>query len=1301
MSGSSLGFLYYLTHLLFLCHVAHGMLYGDVMIDEVMAESGTNISVGCPGMSLNTFIIELEWQCMGQCGMSSPPSDPGKERSILKYSKSGSSEQIMESASSRVQLDTDMFGLQFNPVNARDAGKYVCLINNRPLPDALIQLNVLDVPDPPRLPIVMGFTSRSVSLSWSKPRSKDDSPIKGYVIRVGQRSVSASDDQDFIDIGRLSPYTVYNFQVAAMNHVGRSVFSKPSYPTITLLEKPSGKPRVTAAHNTSSTALYLSWQAPEESSIHGQFLGYVISYRPRDVDADEAQEVPLENPGQTEYSLTGLKVYTQYLVSIRVFNPEGQGPETIVVVMTDEGAPSSPRNPARANGVIQGYRIYFLHNNFTSVQTIRDNKSALVETLNRLKPYSNYKIWIKSYTFKNEGKGSEPLYVTTDVDSPGPPVIVNLTCQNGNTMFLKWLRPKVYFRTVDVYHVHYRVESTSSWDKQIVEAVNNTINHMMYLNNLTTNKVYDLKIQAGTRSLIGNKIMHFGPYSEVKRLLLQPGCEIIRSFSPSRSLNKENNSLILINLEEHLGMIAGVVCGSFGLLLALFLHSYYGDAIHKDTDIYYPNDKYYGARKSLETQGWDNASTLEGEIAIPVNLFSKHVAELHLNQNVGFYKEYEEIRAVSCLDEYSTAASIASENLDKNRYPNILAYDHTRVRILNGSKSSEKEEYINANYIDGFPFGKWFGSKERKFLVMITNLFENGKAKCDMYWPDAGSETYDDLVVTLCRQDVLSHYTLRTFTLRNLKANKKEIANGRAERKVYQYHYTAWPDHGVPVQALPLVSFIRNSVNANVGADAPILVHCSAGVGRSGCYIVLDSMMRQIESRGDINIFNFLKHIRTQRNHLVQTEEQYIFIHDALLEAIESGETHINKTNLPRYIHNLQCIDVTDEKHQPPKLLEKQFKNVSTYHPGKSEYSSALKICNQSKNRSSEFLALDSYRVYLNSTELDGSDYINASWIPGFFDLHEYILSQHPSETTLSSFWQMVWEQDVRLIVLLSSIDAQECCSFWDSPQSPGSIGWQINGYQEMKVTVLEDDDSTFRRAIRLSLEFNQYEGNAQNGMSTCSREVWIYHSPNWPQQCSPLSTVFDLIKSVDEELSRKSPNTGPSVIIDRYGATQAATFCCLKSLWHQLHFEGGVDVFQMAKLYHHCRPGIWRSQDEYLFMYCALEAYITNNGTTIPSPVDIDQWKNGFQLNGCIRVSRVYTDSVTRVLTEHGSMTESFRIPPDGQESCALLRHHGRCSSSTPEEIVHGQSHGKGICVPSISTNSTSSSTCSTAGLS
>ncbi len=95
-----------------------------------------------------------------------------------------------------------------------------------------------------------------------------------------------------------------------------------------------------------------------------------------------------------------------------------------------------------------------------------------------------------------------------------------------------------------------------------------------------------------------------------------------------------------------------------------------------------------------------------------------------------------------------------------------------------------------------------------------------------MYWPDAGSETYGDQVVTLLREDILSSYTLRTFSLRRLSSGNSKDNNVSNERTVYQYHYTAWPDHGVPLHALPLVTFVRNSANANPPEAGPIVVHC-------------------------------------------------------------------------------------------------------------------------------------------------------------------------------------------------------------------------------------------------------------------------------------------------------------------------------------------------------------------------------------------------------------------------------------------------------------------------------------------
>lgn len=190
-------------------------------------------------------------------------------------------------------------------------------------------------------------------------------------------------------------------------------------------------------------------------------------------------------------------------------------------------------------------------------------------------------------------------------------------------------------------------------------------------------------------------------------------------------------------------------------------------------------------------------------------------------------------------------------------------------------------------------------------IVMITNLVERGRRKCDMYWPSGGrgsSAEFGGVHVTLLHEDVRQAYTVRHMRVKKQEKNESGAVNCESEtRPLLQYHYTVWPDHGTPrhpLQVLPFVQAASSDPNT-------VLVHCSAGVGRTGTYIVLDAQLNQLNLTGTLSPLGFLCRARTQRNHLVQTEEQYVFVHDALLEHVRSGNTAVEFKNTREYLVKL------------------------------------------------------------------------------------------------------------------------------------------------------------------------------------------------------------------------------------------------------------------------------------------------------------------------------------------------------------------------------------------------------------
>ncbi|KAG9486715.1 hypothetical protein GDO78_006867 [Eleutherodactylus coqui] len=1102
-----------------------------------------------------------------------------------------------------------------------------------------------DVPSgPPRKVEVEAVNSTAVKVLWRSPVSnKQHGQIRGYQVHYVRmengepkgppmlKDVMLADAQEMI-ISGLQPETAYAITVTAYTTKGDGARSKPR--VVTTSGAVPGRPRLVINHTQMSTAL-VQWYPPVET--FGPIMGYRLKYGRKDLDILTAVDF-----SEKEDHFTAKEIHkgASYIFKLSARNKVGFGEENIQEITIPEEIPTGfPQNLhcdsmsstsvqitwqppilAERNGVILKYTLLYrdINNPYNPFEVPIVPADTTV-TLTTLKPDTFYDVKIRAHTSKGPGPFSPSVqFRTLPVDQAVFAKNFHVKAVMKTSVLLSWEIPENYNSALPFKVSYYivivplkksRGKFTKPWDSpdemeldELLKDISRKRRGIRFKREVESKPyiaahfdVLPTEFTLGDQKNYGgfeNKQLQNGQeyvffvlavieHTELTMYATSPYSDPVVSMElDPQPMTDEEEGLIWV-----VGPVLAVVF-IICIVIAILLYKRKRTESdsrksslpnNKEIPSHHPTDPVELRRLNFQTPG------MASHPPIPIMELADHIERLKANDNLKFSQEYE---SIDPGQQFTWEHSNLEVNKPKNRYANVIAYDHSRV-LLSAIEGIPGSDYINSNYIDGYrkqnayiatqgPLPETFGDFWRMMweqrsatVVMMTKLEERSRIKCDQYWPSRGTETYGLIQVTLLDTVELATYCVRTFAL---------YKNGSSEkREVRQFQFTAWPDHGVPEHPTPFLAFLRRVKTCNPPDAGPMVVHCSAGVGRTGCFIVIDAMLERIRHEKTVDIYGHVTLMRAQRNYMVQTEDQYIFIHDALLEAVTCGNTEVPARNLYAYIQKLTQI----ESGENVTGMELEFKRLASSKAHTSRFISANLPCNKFKNRLVNIMPYESTRVCLQPIRgVEGSDYINASFIDGYRQQKAYIATQGPLAETTEDFWRMLWEHNSTIVVMLTKLremGREKCHQYWPAERSAR--------YQYFVV----DPMAEYNMPQYILREFKVTD--ARDGQS---RTVRQFQFTDWPEQGVPKSGegFIDFIGQV-HKTKEQFGQDGPISVHCSAGVGRTGVFITLSIVLERMRYEGVVDIFQTVKMLRTQRPAMVQTEDQYQFCYRAGLEYL------------------------------------------------------------------------------------------------------------
>ncbi|XP_041417368.1 receptor-type tyrosine-protein phosphatase F isoform X15 [Xenopus laevis] len=1019
----------------------------------------------------------------------------------------------------------------------------------------------------------------------------------------------------------------YIFKLSAKNRAGAGEEYEKEISTTE--DIPSGFPQNLQVVGLTTSTTEVSWEPPVLSERNGKITNYTVVYR----DINSQQD--LTNITRDTYiTLVNLKPDTTYDIKVRARTSKGTGPLSPSIQSRTMPVDQVFAKNFRVNAVTKtsvllswelpdSYKSAVPFKIFYNNQHVEVDGHSMRKLISNLKPDTEY-----SFVLMNRGSSAGGLQHRVSIRTApdvlkSKPFSANKYMEEGRfTLLLPQVQTTAPVRWYYIVVVPLDSSSrglNSRWQspeemelEQILEAINQGTRR--HRRQASKNKPY---IAARVNTLpesftLGDNKDYNGFINKPLNPDLSYACFVLAALedgdtkkyaaSPySDDIVVEVSSLAKQQEEPEMLWVMGPVLAVILIIIIVIAILFFkrkrtnspsGKDDHavglKDCLLSHSSDPVEMRRLNYQTPGSSvpshpNISSMRNHPPIPISDLADNIERLKANDGLKFSQEYE---SIDPSQQFTWENSNLEVNKPKNRYANVIAYDHSRV-ILTSVDGVPGSDYMNGNYIDGYrkqnayiatqgplpetitDFWRMVWEQRTSTIVMMTRLEEKSRVKCDQYWPSRGSETYGMIQVTLMDTVELATYTVRTFTLYKNGSNEK--------RDIRQFQFMAWPDHGVPEYPTPILGFLRRVKACNPPDAGPMVVHCSAGVGRTGCFIVIDAMLERVKLEKTVDIYGHVTCMRSQRNYMVQTEDQYIFIHEALLEAVMCGVTEVPARSLYAHIQKLSQVPPGESVTS----MELEFKLLANSKAHTSRFISANLPCNKFKNRLVNIMPYELSRVTLQPIRgVEGSDYINASFIDGYRQQKGYIATQGPLAETTEDFWRMLWEHNSTIVVMLTKLremGREKCHQYWPAERSAR--------YQYFVV----DPMAEYNMPQYILREFKVTD--ARDGQSRTIRQ---FQFTDWPEQGVPKTGegFIDFIGQV-HKTKEQFGQDGPITVHCSAGVGRSGVFITLSIVLERMRYEGVVDMFQTVKTLRTQRPAMVQTEDQYQLCYRAALEYL------------------------------------------------------------------------------------------------------------